>query len=198
MNKALQCSWLKLKARTLLVFVQPQAALRVFEALLQVRPQDGYALASSAHLKAAQGDVAGAAARLQQLVTVTPNVASAWFNLAYVQQQAGEHVNAEAAFQKAVALAPGLDRAWYGLGLALMHRQQFEAAASAFRKATELQPMSPHAWYRLAEVWMALGKPEKADEVLQLLKQFEPRVAAQLERYTCQQINTRLAPHAAP
>ena len=42
--------------------------------------------------------------------------------------------------------------------------------------------MSPYGWYRLAEVWLALDQPEQARKVLNHLRQFEPRVAAQLER----------------
>lgn len=198
MSPALRCSCLKLKAQTLLVFARSQAALGVFETMLQLWPHDGYALASSAHLMAAQGNFAGSVARLRQLVKVTPGTASAWFNLGYVHQQAGQHVAAEAVFHKAVALDPAMDRAWYGLGLALMHRRQFDEAAVALQKAAALQPMSPHAWYRLVEVWVALNKADKAREVLQHLKQFEPRVAAQLERQACLHNPLSAAPHAAP
>lgn len=75
-----------------------------------------------------------------------------------------------------------MDRAWYGLALVLMTQERFVEAAQALKKNTELQPMSPHGWYRLAEVWLALGQPVEARKVLGHLRQFEPRVAEQLER----------------
>lgn len=182
MNRvAVQYAWLKLKAQTLLVFARPRHALQVFERMLEFRPHDSYALASCAHLHAANHDFPRAVACLQARVQNAPD-ASAWFNLAYVLQQAGRQVEAEAAFRQAIANDERMDRAWYGLGLALVHRQEFDEAAAAFRKAAVLQPMSPHPWYRLAEVCLVMGRHDEVHEVLQHLKQFEPKVAARLER----------------
>lgn len=197
MNMAgVRYAFLKLKARTLLIFAQPQPALEVFERMLQLWPYDSYALASCAHLSAANRDFPSAIARLQTLAQTTPD-AAAWFNLAYVLQQAGLQGDAEAAFRQAVAKDERMDRAWYGLGLALMHRRQFDEAASAFRKATVLQPMSPHPWYRLAEVCIAMGQGEEARCVLLHLRQFEPKVAAQLDRQAFATGHPAITPHAA-
>lgn len=196
MNSAIHFAFLKLKARTLQVFAQPQAALRIFENMLQLKPNDSYTLASCAHLHAANNDFSLAIAHLKTLVKTAPT-ACAWFNLGFLLQQAASHGEAEAAFRQALARDERMDRAWYGLGLALMQRQQFDEAASAFKRVTVLQPMSPHAWYRLAEVWLAMGKNEEAREVLVHLRQFEPKVAAQLERQTLLQGHASMAPHAA-
>ncbi len=191
-----QYAFLKLKARTLLVFAQPQRALHVFENIMQLRPHDSHALASCAHLHAANHDFPRAIACLTALVQSAPD-ASAFFNLAYVLQQAGLQREAEAAFRQAIAQDERMDRAWYGLGLALVHRKQFEEAAGAFKRATVLQPLSPHPWYRLAEVCMALGRHGEARDVLLHLKQFEPKVAAQLERQAFAAGHTCITSHAA-
>ncbi|MES2283357.1 MAG: tetratricopeptide repeat protein [Pseudomonadota bacterium] len=196
MNWAIHFAFLKLKARTLLVFARPQAALHVFENMLQLKPNDSYALASCAHLHAANNNLSLAIAHLQTLVKTTP-VASAWFNLGFLLQQAALHGDAEAAFRQALANDERMDRAWYGLGLALMQGRQFDEAAAAFERATVLQPMSPHAWYRLAEALLALGRNDEAREVLLHLKQFEPKVAAQLERQTALHGPASTIPHAA-
>ncbi len=196
MNRVIHYGFLKLKAQALLVFAQSQAALHVFERMLQLKPNDSYALASCGHLYAVNNDLPRAVAHLQTLVRTSPG-ASVWFNLGYVLQQAGHHEDAEEAFRQALVFDEQMDRAWYGLGLALMRRRQFEEAAVAFKRACALQPMSPHAWYRLAEAWMALGKPEQASEVLKHLKQFEPKVAAQLERLTLVQGPPITITHAA-
>lgn len=196
MNRAIHYGFLKLKAQALLVFAQPQAALHVFERMLQLKPNDSYALASCGHLYAVKNDLPRSIAHLQTLVRTSPG-ASVWFNLGYVLQQAGHHEDAEEAFRQALLFDEHMDRAWYGLGLTLMHRQQFEAAAVAFKSATKLQPMSPHAWYRLAEVWLALGRNDEARAVLVHLKQFEPKVAAQLERLTLVQSPPITITHAA-
>jgi predicted Zn-dependent protease len=77
-----------------------------------------------------------------------------------------------------------MDRAWYGLALVLMHQRQFQPALAALKQNTALQPLSPHGWYRMAQVRLALGQPEEARKLINHLRRFEPRVAAQLERET--------------
>lgn len=196
MNSAVQYAFLRLKARTFLVLAKPLAALQVFESMLRLRPRDAHALASCAHLHAANNDFPRAMVHLQALVQTAPG-AAAWFNLGFVLQKAGLQGDAEAAFRQALALDDRLDRAWYGLGLALMQGRQFDEAAAALKKATALQPMSPHAWYRLAEACTALGKTDEAREVLFHLKQFEPKVAAQLERQTALHRPASTIPHAS-
>ncbi len=108
--------------------------------------------------------------------------APAWFNLGYVLQQAGQHESAQLAFRSALALDDRMDRAWYGLALALMHQRKFDAAIQPLEMNTALQPMSSHGWYCLAQVRLALGHHEQARKIIGHLRQFEPRVAAQLER----------------
>lgn len=184
---ALRGRYLFLKARALLLLVAGKraAALPVFQRMLQLSPSDRYALASLAHLQMQLNQIDEAVASLQLLARMTgPGVlgAASWFNLGFVLQHAGRAGEAASAFQHALALEPKLDRAWYGLALVLMQQRQFQGAAEALKKNTALQPMSPHGWYRLAQVWLALGEQDKALKVIEHLRHFEPRVAAQLER----------------
>lgn len=185
MKLALKYRFLKVQAMVLLAVGNRSGALSRFEQMLQLHPADRYALASRAHVQAQLNNFEEAIASLQQLTRITgsgPQEAAAWFNLGYVLQQAGRHDDAGPAFQKALALDPRMDRAWYGLALVLIHQRQFHDAVDALKKNTALQPMSPYGWYRLAQVRLALGQPEKALKVIERLRQFEPRVAAQLER----------------
>jgi len=176
--------FLKIQAVLLLVVGQRRRALPCFDLMLQLRPQDRYALASRAHVQAQDKNLVAAIMTLQQLTAAWPQDAAAWFNLGYVLQQAGRHEDAEPAFRSALAQDPRMDRAWYGLALALIERQQFHAAVDALEKNTALQPMSPYGWYRLALVRLELGQPEEALKLIAHLRQFEPQVAAQLERET--------------
>jgi tetratricopeptide (TPR) repeat protein len=181
-SSSLQILMLRLCAMVVLVFGGKRAALRLFACLLALRPADAHALASHAHLQAQLGDSEEAIAGFKQLTAAHDDNAAAWFNLGYLFQQNARHREAEQAFRRAVALDDKLDRAWYGLGLALMQQSRFEDAASALQQATVLQPMSPHGWFRLAEVRRALGQTAEAEKIIAHLKQFEPRVASQLER----------------
>ena len=184
---ALQYLFLKFQAVLLLGAGRRSSALPRFEQMLQLRPADRYALASRAHLLAQLNHFAEAIASLQRLTCIAgsaPQEAAAWFNLGFVLQQAGRHDDAGPAFQQALERDPCMDRAWYGLALVLIHQGQFHDAVKALKKNTALQPLSPYGWYRLAQVRLALGQPDKALKVIEHLRQFEPRVAAQLEHET--------------
>ena len=176
---------LKLQAIAWLVLGARERAGAVFDRMLAAWPQDAYALASRAHLRAQAGDHAGAIEDARSLVGAHPQRSAAdWFNLAFLLEHAGRLEESEAAFRRAVAIDPKLDRAWYGLGLVLIRQQRLAEAVAALKRNTELQPMSPYGWYQLARVQVERREPEEARKIIRHLKGFEPKVAAQLERET--------------
>ena len=175
----------KLQAIVLLVIGRSAAAGRMFDAMLRRWPDDAYARASRAHLRAQRGQLQEAIADTGHLVATHPTRSAAdWFNLAYLLEQANRLDDAEAGFRRAVELDPRLDRAWYGLGLTLIRLNRLDDAVGALKKNTELQPMSPYGWYQLARVQQNRQRPEEAVKIIRHLKNFEPKVAAQLERET--------------
>jgi tetratricopeptide (TPR) repeat protein len=175
----------KLRAIVLLVFGRNAAAEAVFDTMLARWPQDAYALASRAHLRATRGARDAAIADARALVRAHPQRSAAdWFNLAFLLEDGGQLDDAEAAFRHAVEIDPKLDRAWYGLGLVLIRTQRFDEAVAALKRNTELQPMSPYGWYQLARVHADRREPDEARKIIRHLKGFEPQVAAQLERET--------------
>lgn len=178
-------SFLKVQAMLLLAFGHPAAALARFDQMVSGWPLDRYALASRAHVLVGLNRLEASIITQQQVVGLPGSEAERavdWFNLGYLQQKAGRHDEARSSFEKATQFNPAMDRAWYGLALVLMHQHQFDEARQALKKNTALQPMSPHGWYRLAQVNLALGELAKCRKVIDHLRQFEPRVAAQLER----------------
>jgi tetratricopeptide (TPR) repeat protein len=175
----------RLRAMALLTVGLRDAAENAFTAMLARWPDDAYALASRAHVRAAAGRRSQAIADQQRLVQVHPNRSAAdWFNLAFLLDEAERHDDAEPAFRRALELDPKLDRAWYGLGLVLIRQQRLDEAVEALKKNTELQPMSPYGWYQLARVQLDREKPEEARKIIRHLKGFEPKVADQLVRET--------------
>jgi tetratricopeptide (TPR) repeat protein len=175
----------RLRAMAMLTLGMRDGAEAAFTQMLARWPDDAYALASRAHLRAELGRRSQAIADQQHLVEVHPKRSAAdWFNLAYLLEEAERHDEAEPAFRRAVELDPQLDRAWYGLGLALIRQQRFDEAVAALKRNTELQPMSPYGWYQLARVHVDRDKPEEARRIIRHLKGFEPKVADQLVRET--------------
>ena len=182
---ALEHAWLRLQAIVLLLANRRTAAEGVFDRMLRDRPDDAYALASRAHLRAQLGRTDGAIDDARRLVEAHPQrSAGDWFNLAFLLEQQGRLTEAEVAFRHALALDERLDRAWYGLGLTLIRLQRYDDAVAALKRNTELQPMSPYGWYQLARVHIDRHEPEEARKIIRHLKGFEPKVAAQLERET--------------
>ena len=180
-------SWLTLQllrmhAVLLLAMGRRKAARARFDRLLRLRPLDCHALASRAHIHAQQGSFDAAVDSLRLLTEIRPQKAAGWFNLGFALQQVGENGQAGAAFRKALTIDPRLDRAWYGLALVLMGSRQFQEAAGALEKNIALQPMSPYGWFRLAQVRQALDQHDEAFSIALHLREFEPKVAARLER----------------
>jgi tetratricopeptide (TPR) repeat protein len=176
---------LKLRAITWLVLGRQGAAEATFDEMLRRWPDDAYALASRCHTRAQAGRRDEALQDSAALLAKHPSRSAAdWFNHAFLLEDAGRLEEAEPAFRRAVEMDPKLDRAWYGLGLVLIRQGRYDEAVAALKRNTELQPMSPYGWYQLARVHVDRHEPEEARKIIRHLHDFEPKVAAQLERET--------------
>ncbi len=184
MIRTLQVTWLRWQGRLALLVGAQAQALRAFESLQALDPQDPHALASRAQLEDRLGRTQQAIDLQRQVVERAPKQAAGWFNLGFMLEKASLLDEALAAFTQATRLSPKLDRAWYGMGLVLIRLHRFDEAVDALRKNTELQPMSPYGWYQLARVHVDRQEPDEALRIIRHLQGFEPKVAAQLERET--------------
>lgn len=176
--------WLKWRAMGLIVLGRTAAAEDCFDEMVARWPDDVYALASRAHLRAQAGRRTHAIADLERVTALPAADASHWFNLGFLLDESERYGDAEAAFRRALELNPKLDRAWYGLGLVLIRQHRLDEAVTALERNTKLQPMSPYGWYQLARVQVDRAQTEEARKIIRHLKGFEPKVAAQLERET--------------
>ena len=175
----------KLTVMFWLVFGREGRALSLLDRMQARWPDDAYVLASRSHLHAQAGRRTMAIADARALVAAHPARSAAdWFNLAFLLEAADLTAEAEPAFRRAVELDDKLDRAWYGLGLTLIRMGRYDEAVAALEHNTRLQPMSPYGWYQLARVHVDRQAPDEARKIIQHLKGFEPKVAAQLERET--------------
>jgi Flp pilus assembly protein TadD len=149
---------------------------------LHEQPDHPHALATCAHWLARTEDWEGAARVFQRLLRLQPNVATHWFNAGCVNQRLGHLAQAQTDFETATQINPQLDRAWYGLGVVRIALGNLQGAEQALRCNTELQPLGPLAWYQLAHLHRERGEHQQAQDVLNHLRGFEPRVAQQVER----------------
>ena len=180
----LEFLWRKWLAIAWLVLGRRQAALAIFDDMLERWPDDAYTLSSRSNLHAQSGRLEPALADSMRLVALQPQKASAWFNHGFLLEACERWEEALAAFARATEISPKLDRAWYGQGLVLIRLKRLDEAVVALERNTELQPMSPYGWYQLARVHADRHEPAEATRIIRHLKGFEPKVAAQLERET--------------
>jgi tetratricopeptide (TPR) repeat protein len=167
-----------------LVCGQDARAERLLDRMVRAAPDRRYPRAARAHLRARTGRPEAALADYAALLAVHADDAESWFNQAFVLEGLGRDAAALASFRRAGALAPTLDRAWYGMGVVLARQRRFDDAAAALSRVTELQPMSPHGWMQLAYVELDRRRPDEVRRIIGVLRGFEPRAAAQLERET--------------
>jgi len=174
--------WLNAQATVALVFGRKAAARALFERMIELNPDDAVALSSLGNLRMEAGDSAGAISALADLVGRRPADANAWFNLGYVHEKRDELADAERCMRQAASVNPRHDRAWYGLALVLIRKGALTQAVDALEKNIALQPLSPYGFYQLGMTLHHLGRADKAQRMVDRLRQFEPKYAATLER----------------
>jgi len=192
MSPTLQAAILKWQAIGWLLIGRQPAALDCFDRMLVLDPNNAYALASRAHLRAQLDDRQGAMQDYARLTERPGASAADFFNHGFLLEADGQLSAAEISFRRAVELDDSLDRAWFGLGLVLMRQSRLEEAIAALKRNTQLQPMSPHAWCELARIHEKRQEPEEVAKIIAHLQGFEPKVAAQLARETG--INAKASP----
>ena len=172
------------QAKLLLMFGQRERARQVHLALLARAPNDVLTLNSLGYAALQSGHPAQAHPYFEKVAVLAPAISNSHFNLAFVNEALGRLEEAETSFKAAIAIEEKMDRAWYGLGLVLVRQGRLQEALTVLQRNTQLQPMSPFGWYQVARVHVELNQPEEARAVIRHLKNFEPKVAAQLERET--------------
>ena len=165
-------------------FQQRETALKYLRAALDAAPDDPLVLSAAGVSLAELGHRREALACFDRALAATPEKAELHFNRGFMLQQEGDEEAAIVAFRRAVELDPKHDRAHYGLALSLIKLKRLEEAIAPLKENAKLQPMSPYGWYQLGRVRHALGQHEKAQQIIDRLAGFEPKVAAQLARET--------------
>jgi tetratricopeptide (TPR) repeat protein len=167
-----------------LVFGAREPAIRCYERMLALDPDDTTALAALGFRLAEEGRKREGLAKFDRVVALRPKDAEMHFNRAFLLQELHDHEAALAAFDRTLALNPDHDRALYGKALSLIALRRLDEAIAPLEKNTRLQPMSPYGWYQLGRVQFDRGKPEKTQAIIDHIGKFEPKVAAQLARET--------------
>lgn len=166
------------------VFNRHDIAAEYWMRIADRRPKDPQPFTAAAHSKAEAGRNSEAEALLRRSVALAPDFAPAWFNLGFLLQKRSSHEEALACFDKAIRFYEKMDRAHYGRALSLIALDRPEEAKAALQRTIDLQPMSPYGYYQLATLHHRFGDEKACIKLVRKLSQFEPQLAAQLQKET--------------
>jgi tetratricopeptide (TPR) repeat protein len=171
-------------ATWMMIFRQSAIAREYWQKILAASPNDTKILAMLAHQDAQEGKVESAMAIYERLTALAPDDKVTWFNYGFLLQGQKHHREAIKAFEKTLRIDPKLDRAWFGQGLSHVALQELDDAIECFKKTNKLQPLSPHGFYELAKAQHAKGDTDGCEKTMRRIKDFDPKVTAQLEDET--------------
>jgi tetratricopeptide (TPR) repeat protein len=170
------------------VLRKPEIAHEYWQKMLADKPNDARVLAMIAHQRVLEGNEAEAISTYEKILLINPKDSVSLFNFGYLLQKHGEHQRAIKLFKNAIEINPKLDQAWFGQGLSYVALQDDAAAIPCFKSTNKLQPMSPHGYYELAKAQHRTNDLNACEKTMRRLKDFDPKVAAQLEDETGIQI----------
>ncbi len=166
------------------VLKKPEIAFDYWQKMLDDDPKDAQVLAMVAHQKALENKESEAIAVYEKVLALNPEDYGSAFNYAFLVQKTGDHLTAIKTFKRTLEVNPKLDRAWFGQGLSHVALGENASAIECFKKTNKLQPMSPHGYYELAKAQFRTHDANGCEKTMRKVKEFDPKVAAQLEDET--------------
>jgi tetratricopeptide (TPR) repeat protein len=134
--------------------------------------QELYAQAKSAQ---AQGDLAGAAAKYEELLRVAPNLGAAYNNLGALYLQQREYKKAATVLEKGLKLDPKMPSASALLGISLYEMGDYANARRHLESALRANPKDNNAELFLSNDLIKLGDLDAAAVHLRQLSQRRPQ-----------------------
>ena len=151
-----------------------EMALPLYEALLQVDPNNVFAFLFRGSSSIFLGDSIRGTADFQQAVNLDPENAQVYSVIGSTHQQTGSPADALIALDQAVKLDPQDSRSHYYRGMALLDEANPQAAKTAFQTALDSRPGFADAWYDLARADLQLDSPAEAMRDLDQAVEVDP------------------------
>jgi len=120
---------------------------------------------------------------LQKAITLSPTNQQGYWNLAEVRLAQGRFEQAASLLQKAIDLEPRLANSHRYLAKLYQITGNDQLAKQSYLEALKLQPNDARLWAELAASYANLGQFEKAKEAAQKVKELNPDLAPQVEKF---------------
>ncbi|WP_147372631.1 winged helix-turn-helix domain-containing protein [Henriciella mobilis] len=142
-----------------------EAALRLYETILEESPGNGAALAGLANaLTQRLVRYEGAAGPVDERTSLTEALEGGWLDTARAQDGLDRAIGLA---RRATRADPSHDRAWRALGLALSARREFDEAERAYERALVINPDDWGTMINLSELYLLTGRPERSTPYLE-------------------------------
>ena len=138
-------------------------------------------LAQRARALQSMGNLAAAAADLEQALAIVPGDAASWMVLGIVRSDLRELPAAITAFAQAVKHDPGLARGWNNLGNAQWQHGDVEDAIISFERAIAIQPDYALAHGNLGSALRSVGRRRDSERALVQALRLEPNLVSALQ-----------------
>ena len=139
-----------------------------------LKPHIAQALYEAARRAESNGDYAGGARILEQVVEKDPKHKQAWNYLGWTYNKLGKYEKAEAALRTAIELNPADRAAYNNLGNALTGQKKYEEAIPQFQKQIEINPKDRWAHANLGRTYVITHQYEKAVPELETAASITP------------------------
>lgn len=154
-----------------------QAAEQLYQQVLQVEPDNAYALHFMGVLAHQTGRSALAISLIGRAIALEPNYADAYGNLGNVHLDQGSLDEAGGCYRKLIELKPDNAEARYNFGSVLKRQGCVEASIEQYRAALAINPKMAKAHNNLGVALKDLGRVEAAVGCYQAAIALQPRLA---------------------
>jgi len=155
-----------------------QKAEQLYKEILQVQPDDFYALHYLGVLFYQLGKYDPAIEYITKALQVNPADANAYYNLGNIYKDKGQLDDAITSYKKALQLNPANADAYVNLGIIFKGKGQFDEAISCYQQALQLNPNLVAAHYNYGYILQAQEQFNEAIIYYQNALKLEPNIIA--------------------
>ena len=136
--------------------------IRTARALLEIDPDDPWALQHMAYYQYLAEDLDDAQGTYERYIEKYPESAAGYNNLALVHKRKGEYGVEEGYYRLALAYEPGDTHAMNNLAVNLAHQSRYPEALALMDELERLTPNDPYSDLHRAKIHSAMGSKDKA------------------------------------
>lgn len=161
-------------------------AQKTLEKAIKLSPTNQQAFWHLAEVKLIQGETSAALSLLQTAIDLEPRLGRSHWYLAMAYKLTGDYQQAFKKIKEAEKAGYNWKKSLFELKRVIEIYQKlnnYSDLVSLYQEALQQYPQDPQLWTGLAEAYANLGQIEKAKEILEKLKDLQPDLSSQIEKF---------------